>query len=406
MRPLARRRQHHSRRCRYSARQPHVAWEKQVYFDRDADRADGCASSADNLQQESGGAEVGEYPQTAAQPAWQSTDGSHRDCGSPAQHVSAGDGSDDAGDSAEAAEVGAAIGRGASCRCAAGAGNAWLEHEDFWSLAFTAGLDARDARWMNAFDSLCTEEGCDLNAGICGEVFVRLVMDELVVRCQRTGESLRTMLKLLRPTEAGDVPCQPRSCAQLRQPIAGRRYRDLEPVCEVGSASEGVDASLAAVAEISMVSVDEAFELARLAAQSAKDSSDSAESPKHPSCAVEVGHEEAVEGKETASAVASTAFQMAEPHAADVPKPLTKRARDAGRRNAEEERFLGELDKFKLTARAKPSPSSRCSIQPAPFDPLIELDTLAVPTVDQDWQTMLQDVFEMELQGSSTPCEQ
>merc|ERR1711879_593383 len=97
---------------------------------------------------------------------------------------------------------------------------------------------------------------------------------------------------------------------------------------------------------------------------------------------------------------------VVEPHAVDMPKPSAKRARDVGRRNAEEERFLDELDKFKLTARAKPSPSSKHSSKPAPFDPLIELDTLAVPTVDQDWQTMLQDVFEMELQGSSAPCEQ
>jgi len=295
----------------------------------------------------------------------------------------------------------------ARCRCAAGAGNAWLEHEDFWSLAFTAGLEASDTRWMNAFERLCTEEGCDLNVGVCGEVFVRLVMDELVVRCQRTGESLRTMLRLLRPSQVGGARSQVHSCApqmRSRAGAASSASTALEPVLEVGSVSECAEASRAPVAEMDLVSVDEAFELARLEAQAA---TEEAHAVKIAQCLdpapgdLDSTPAEAVGGKETATASRATC-QAAEVQQQQSPK----RARERSRRNAEEERFLGELDKFKLTARAKPSPSSKRSMKPAPFDPLIELDTIAVPTVDQDWQTMLQDVFEMELQGSSLPSGQ
>merc|ERR1719330_1847889 len=82
-------------------------------------------------------------------------------------------------------------------------------------------------------------------------------------------------------------------------------------------------------------------------------------------------------------------------------------------RSVEEERVLAELDRFRVTARAKDSkatsrnkaPSGRRDAAPAPFDPLFELETLSAPMEDQDWQSMLQGVFEMETQSSLSPCQ-
>jgi len=63
-------------------------------------------------------------------------------------------------------------------------------------LAFCAGLPGEDAGWADDFEALCSEHGCDLMLGVCGEVFVRLVMDDLVRRCRQTSTSLQEMLKV------------------------------------------------------------------------------------------------------------------------------------------------------------------------------------------------------------------
>jgi len=70
-----------------------------------------------------------------------------------------------------------------------------LDHDQFFSLAFGAGLRSDDIAWMESFEDLCSEHGCDMALGIRSEVFVRLVMDDLARHCRQVCGSLREMLK-------------------------------------------------------------------------------------------------------------------------------------------------------------------------------------------------------------------
>lgn len=89
-----------------------------------------------------------------------------------------------------------------------GHNRAWLDHEDFFSLAFAAGFKPEDAGWMDAFDEMCADEGCDSQSGVRADVFVRLAMNELLRRCRATSESMQEMMRLLHlPTP----PREPRS---------------------------------------------------------------------------------------------------------------------------------------------------------------------------------------------------
>lgn len=77
-----------------------------------------------------------------------------------------------------------------------------LDSDDFLSLAFGAGLRSNDASWMDDFNRVG-----DLGDDKVGsEVFVSLVMDDLVRHCQQTRDSLQDMLKLTTaPSTPSDV---------------------------------------------------------------------------------------------------------------------------------------------------------------------------------------------------------
>lgn len=287
------------------------------------------------------------------------------------------------------------------CRCAAGGGNAWLDHEDFWALAYGAGLRSEDKRWMDAFENLCLEEGCDVGSGICGEVVVRLLMDELVTRCQQTSTSLRAMLQLIRPTEeervgrsarsrnlatgTGAVPPEQRlqTLHEPQLPQAGEAEAEEADEMEANSELEGVTVAKAFAEAVSdIIPVYEGDIRQGVLAQSPTSDSRGA---------------------------ADTAEVSGAPQV-----DCSRRSKSRGRRAVAEERVLAELDKFKITACAKPSKGKPSGgklprrIEPAPFDPLFQLEATSSPTsgADQDWQSMLRGVFELELQGCSPPSEQ
>jgi len=74
----------------------------------------------------------------------------------------------------------------------------WLDHDSFWSLTCTSGLAGSDANWIEEFEALCGSRGAggfDEALGVSGEVFVRLLMDDLVRRCRQTSSSLQEMMK-------------------------------------------------------------------------------------------------------------------------------------------------------------------------------------------------------------------
>lgn len=276
------------------------------------------------------------------------------------------------------------------CRCAAGGGNAWLDHEDFWELAFGAGLRSEDRRWMDSFENLCLEEGCDVGTGICGEVFVRLLMDELVTRCQQTCTSLRAMLQLIRPTEAELERQPPHGISEAPQHQFQRRR---------GTGAAPPEQRLQTLHEPQLPQAGEA----------------EAEEADEMEATSELAGMLAHSPTSDSRGAADTAEVSGKPLLASAPQvDCSRRSNSRGRRAVDEERVLAELDKFKITACAKPSKGKPLGgklphrVEPAPFDPLFQLETTSMPTsgADQDWQSMLRGVFELELQGCSPPSEQ
>lgn len=102
----------------------------------------------------------------------------------------------------------------------------WLEPDDFLNLVFRAGLRGDDVEWMGAFDGICQENGQAPVPGIRSSAFVRLVMDDLVRRCQYTSDSLMGMLQLVHGISAQSAQLVPEPNAQpSKEPRSNETWR-------------------------------------------------------------------------------------------------------------------------------------------------------------------------------------
>lgn len=51
----------------------------------------------------------------------------------------------------------------------------WLSADEFVSVAFCAGFDSTDVAWMDTFEAICCDHGCDPAVGVSKEAFLELV---------------------------------------------------------------------------------------------------------------------------------------------------------------------------------------------------------------------------------------
>merc|ERR1712232_1244999 len=61
-----------------------------------------------------------------------------------------------------------------------------LSPDEFASVAFCAGFDSTDIAWMDTFEAICCEHGCDPAVGVSKEAFLELV-NEGFDRRRRSG---------------------------------------------------------------------------------------------------------------------------------------------------------------------------------------------------------------------------
>lgn len=60
----------------------------------------------------------------------------------------------------------------------------WLSADEFLSVAFCAGFDSTDISWMDAFEAICWEHGCDPAVGVSKKAFLKLVNEGFEKRRQ------------------------------------------------------------------------------------------------------------------------------------------------------------------------------------------------------------------------------
>eukprot|EP00930_Biecheleria_cincta_P045791 TRINITY_DN31561_c0_g1_i1.p1 TRINITY_DN31561_c0_g1~~TRINITY_DN31561_c0_g1_i1.p1 ORF type:complete len:359 (-),score=65.42 TRINITY_DN31561_c0_g1_i1:50-1126(-) len=86
--------------------------------------------------------------------------------------------------------------------------------DDFWALAFGAGLRSSDVTWMEDFERHCSSGG-EAGGHLLAGGFVQLIMDDLARHCRQTGESLQDLFRLAR------VPSQ--FCASCQEHVGNHR---------------------------------------------------------------------------------------------------------------------------------------------------------------------------------------
>lgn len=97
----------------------------------------------------------------------------------------------------------------------------WLSADEFLSLAFSAGFDSEDVSWMDAFEAICWEHGCDPVVGISKEAFLKLVRDKFPRRQTSASES-----PYLNVPRAASAPSMPPRLAMLKWPAAASSPRE------------------------------------------------------------------------------------------------------------------------------------------------------------------------------------
>mmetsp|Transcript_71195 Transcript_71195/g.123570 ORF Transcript_71195/g.123570 Transcript_71195/m.123570 type:complete len:330 (-) Transcript_71195:75-1064(-) len=96
------------------------------------------------------------------------------------------------------------------------AASGWLTASEFLTLAFAAGFRGDDVTWMDTFERLCKEHGCDPAEGVSKAAFMKLLIEGFASRSLHVGAAPMQAEELGSASPPAGTPTSPNQAAAQR----------------------------------------------------------------------------------------------------------------------------------------------------------------------------------------------